>query len=82
MWAFLLTPIGRLIAEIVAVIAIVGSLYGYMRVHYYNAGWTAAIHAVAAEDQKAVNDRNKALATVKACRARGGTWNVPDSMCE
>jgi hypothetical protein len=81
MAAFLLTPLGRFIAEIVAVIAIVGSLYAYMRVHYYNNGWNAAIHAIAAQDQRAIDERNKALETVRACRARGGTWNVVDGVC-
>ncbi len=81
MTAFLLTPLGRFIAEVVAVIAIVGSLYAYMRVHYYNNGWNAAIHAIAAQDQKAVDEKDKALETVRACRASGHTWDVPSGMC-
>jgi hypothetical protein len=81
MLAFFLSPIGRYVATAIAAFAIIGGLYGYMRVHYYNAGWAAAIHAVAAQDQKAIDATHEALATVKACRDSGRTWDVANGVC-
>ena len=78
---FLGTSLGRWIVGSIVAIGIAVSGYAYLRVHYYNAGWSAAIHAIAAQDQRAINERNKALETVKACRDRGGTWDVVGGVC-
>ena len=78
---FIETKFGRTIAITGAII--VGVLIGWLtfKTHYYNQGWAAAIHAIAAQDQKAINERNKALAEVKACRDGGGTWDVINGVC-
>lgn len=60
--------------------AIVGGFL-YLKTHYYNQGYAAAVQAIAAQDQRAINARDEALAKVRACRNRGGTWDVVDGMC-
>lgn len=61
--------------------AIVGGFL-WIKTHYYNRGYAAAVQAIAAQDQRAINARDEALAKVRACRNGGGTWNVTDGVCE
>lgn len=66
----------------VGVVALAGgALWGYGH-HKYNQGWAAAIAAVAAQDQRAVNAKDEAVAKVRACRDAGRTWSIADGVCE
>ena len=78
---FIETKFGRTIA--IAGLITVGIFTGWLvfKTHYYNMGWTAAIHAVAAQDEKAIKEKDDALETVRDCRSRGGTWDVPNGVC-
>lgn len=79
---FIETKIGRTIA--ISFFVIIGMLIGWLsfKTYYYNQGFAAALHAIAAQDKRAVDAKNKALEEVRGCRDRGGTWNVSDGMCE
>ncbi len=78
---FIETKIGRTIAITGAII--VGVLVGWLafKTHYYNQGWAAALHAVAAQDAKAISEAQHARETVKACRDSGRTWDVVNGVC-
>lgn len=78
---FLLSPIGRYLIIAVVALGAIGGEYLYLRVHYYNSGYAAALHAVAAKDQRAIDAANKAREAVKACRDSGRQWNVANGMC-
>lgn len=78
---FLSTSLGRWIVGLTALGIALVIAYGYVRVHYFNAGWAAAIHAVAAQDERAINAADKARATVKACRDSGRHWDVSNGVC-
>lgn len=75
------TKLGRTIAITTAIV--VGVLIGWVAFakHYENIGYQKAIAAVAAQDRKALDHVNTALESVKACRSSGGTWSVPDGVC-
>ena len=73
-----LGPIGR---YVLIALAIVGA-WLYIKEHYEHIGYNKAIHAVAAQDQKAVEASNVAKKTVGDCFAGGGTWNVSDGVCD
>ena len=75
------TKLGRTIAISGAIT--IGLLIGWaaFKTHYYNQGWYAHAAAQAAQDEKAIEATNAALATVKACRDGGGTWDVSSGMC-
>ena len=79
---FIETKFGRTIAITVAIIAGVGIGWLVFARHYENIGYAKAIHAIAAQDQRAINEKDKALETVHACRNSGRTWNVSSGMCE
>jgi predicted negative regulator of RcsB-dependent stress response len=78
---FIETKIGRTIA--ITGLIIIGILIGWLifKTHYYNQGWAAAIHAIAAQDQKAINAAQQARETVKACRDSGHVWDVANGVC-
>lgn len=50
--------------------------------HERKVGYDNAIAAIAAQDQRALSAADKARATVAACRASGGVWNVVDGVCD
>ena len=75
------TKFGRTIAITGAIIIGLGIGWLSFSTHYYNKGWAAALHAIAAQDQKAVDQKNQALETVKNCRDSGGTWDVVSDSC-
>jgi uncharacterized protein (UPF0333 family) len=78
---FLNTSIGRwIVGSLIAATALAGA-YGYLRVHYYNNGYAAALHAVAAQDQRAIDAANKAKDTVRDCRNSGGHWDSDGGVC-
>lgn len=62
-----------------ATIFVVASTYFFTS--GYNKGWTAAIHAIAAQDQKAVDESNVAKGTVADCFNGGGTWDIASAGC-
>jgi hypothetical protein len=78
---FIETKFGRTIAIVGLLVVGIGTGWLVFKTHYYNMGWAAAIHAVAAQDQKAINEAQHARETVKACRDSGRTWNVADGVC-
>ena len=79
---FIESKLGRTVALTGLIIIGVGMGWLIFSTHYYNKGWAAAIHAVAAQDQRAVNAAHKAIETVKTCRDSGHQWNVADGVCE
>lgn len=79
---FIETKIGRTIAITGIIIIAVATSWIVFKTHYYNEGWASAIHAIAAKDEKAIKEKDDALATTRACRARGGTWDVPNRVCQ
>lgn len=79
---FIETKLGRTIAITVAIIAGVGIGWLVFAKHYENIGYAKAIHAIAAQDRRAIDARNNALETVKACRDSGRVWNVSDGVCQ
>ncbi len=75
---WLIGPIGR---YVLIAVAVSGALL-WFKVHYENIGYQKALHAIAAQDQKAVEASNVAKKTVSECFASGGTWNVSDGVCD
>jgi hypothetical protein len=65
---------------IIAVVAGFGFLY--MKQHYYDQGWYAAMHAVALQDQKAKETGEEARHDVENCRDSGRHWNISSGLCE
>ena len=78
--AFLL-PIKSLLLHIAvgATIFTFASTYFYTK--GYNTGYAVAIHAIAAQDQRAAKAAETAKTTVSDCFNSGGTWNVEDATC-
>ena len=72
-----LGPIGR---YVLIAIAVAGS-WLWIKVHYENIGYAKAIHAIAAQDQKALEASNVARKTVGECFSSGGTWDVSGGVC-
>lgn len=63
---------------------IVGIIVGALtiRQHYINIGWHKAMHAIAVKDTAAIKDADDAEKAVKACYARGGSWNQGAMSCD
>jgi uncharacterized protein HemX len=78
---FIETKFGRTIAISAAIVIGIGIGWAVFATHYYNKGWTAALHAVAAQDAKAINEAQHARQTVKECRDSGRTWDVVNGVC-
>ena len=78
---FVESKVGRTVAITAIIVITLATSWLVFKTHYYNQGWAAAIHAVAAQDAKAVNEAQHARETVKACRDSGGTWDVPNGVC-
>jgi hypothetical protein len=67
------------VAKLIGVALIAGSLGGgylWLRTHYYNIGYKAALAAVAAQDKKAVIKSQQIHKEVDECFKNGGIWNV------
>lgn len=75
------TKIGRTTAITGAIIIGVGIGWLVFATHYENIGYAKAIHALAAQDQRAIDAKDKALETVKACRDSGHEWDVSNGVC-
>jgi hypothetical protein len=79
--AFLLTYKTQLLnIAIGATVFAVVSTYFYT--HGFNAGYKVAIHAIAAQDQKAVDAANAAKTTVDDCVNNGNIWSVENGSCD
>jgi hypothetical protein len=78
---FIESKLGRTVA--ITGLIVIGIGVGWLSFsnHYYNKGWYAALHAVAAQDAKAINEAKNAREIVRQCRDGGGTWDVPSGMC-
>ena len=74
---FLLGPIGRYLL----IAAAVGGTFLYGRQHYINIGYAKAMHAIAAQDQKAVEASKEAKGNVDACFDSGGFWDIEAGTC-
>lgn len=75
------TKLGRTVAITGIVLVAVSVSWLAFSNHYYNKGWVAAIAAIAAQDRKAIDARDKALEEVRACRSSGRTWDVVNGVC-
>jgi hypothetical protein len=78
---FIETKLGRTIAISAAIVIGIGVGWLTFSNHYFNKGWTAALHAVAAQDAKAISEAQHAREAVKQCRDGGGTWDVSNGVC-
>lgn len=76
------TKLGRTIAITAAIAAGVAIGWAIFATHYYNKGWAAAIHAIAAQDKRAIDAAKHARETVESCRDSGGTWDVTSGACQ
>ena len=79
---FIETKIGRTIAISAAIVIGLGIGWLAFATHYENIGYAKAMHAIAAQDAKAINEAQHARQTVKDCRDSGREWNVSSGMCE
>lgn len=63
---------------------LVATLIGdvWIGVHERNAGWNAAVAAIAAKDKEAIDAVNKATSAVDACYSSGGTWDTAGGVCQ
>lgn len=80
MWilTWLIGPLGRY----VIIAALVGGGWLWLRTHYIDIGYQKALHAIAAQDQKAVAASKIAKSTVADCFAKGNQWNVENGSCD
>jgi hypothetical protein len=76
------SKLGRTVAISVAIFIGVGIGWLVFATHYENIGYAKAIHAIAAQDSKAISEAQHARQTVKDCRDSGHQWNVSSGMCE
>lgn len=81
-WGFASSRFGRTVLISLGTILIIFFGWLWVKNHYYNQGWAAALHAVAVQDQRAIDDANAAKATVKECRNSGRTWDVAGGVCQ
>jgi hypothetical protein len=65
----------------IGVLAIAGTAYGVWHHHVYQRGYTAAIAAIAAQDQEAVNAAHQLISRRRACVASGGVWSQASGEC-
>ena len=79
---FIETKLGRTIAITGAIVIGIGIGWLVFATHYENIGYAKAIHAIAAQDAKAIKEKDNALAEVKACRDSGHVWDVPSGLCQ
>lgn len=83
MLAFLTTKIGMSVIGGGLIALVIGGGFLYVRSHYINVGYQRALAAVAAEDARAVNEKDEIKRhKVGPCFDRGGTWNVETGECE
>lgn len=72
-YRYLIGAIGALVS--------LGGAYAYLRTHYYNEGFNAAISKIAAKDKEALNAVKKQLQIVDDCAKSGGIWDTTDGLC-
>jgi hypothetical protein len=66
-------------AVVVTAITVGGT---FISAKFYADGRQQALHAIAAQDAKAVQEGNAANDDVQKCFAGGGSWNIADSVCD
>lgn len=71
----------RLGSYAVVAVAVVAAYATWHR-HVYNAGYEAAIAAVARADQDAIERVKDGVKDLVACRTNGGTWDVVTGTCK
>lgn len=78
----LLAPYALRITAYALVLAALGGGFLYVKIHYENIGYNKAIAAIAAKDERAIENVKKATQTVDDCFAGGHTWNTLDGVCQ
>jgi hypothetical protein len=58
-----------------------GGAYGYLRIHYYNEGYNAAISDIAAKNKDALDAVEAKLKIVDDCSNSGGEWDTTRGVC-
>lgn len=71
----------RYVIGIVGVLASLGGAYGYLRIHYYNEGYNAAISDIAAKNKDALDAVKTKLKIVDDCANSGGEWDTTRGVC-
>lgn len=64
------------------IVVAVGLGISALSIHEYNKGWNAAVNSIAAQDKEAIDARDKALDSVRSCRASGGVFRPSSGDCE
>lgn len=77
-FTWIIGPIGRY----VAIAAIVGGGFLWVKVHYENIGYQKALAAIAAQDLKAKGKADESHKTVSDCFDANGNWNVITGVCD
>lgn len=64
-----------------AVLLAVGGGYALWHHHVYQTGYDKALLDVAADNQEAIDARNKAVSRVRSCRDAGRVWDTTTGEC-
>lgn len=75
-WYF--SPVGK---SLLLHVAIGATVFALTSGYFYTKGYDAAIAAVAAADQGAIDRVAAGAKDIDACRARGGAWDVTTGSC-
>lgn len=66
---------------VLGLVALAGTAYGVWHHKIYNNGYSAAIAAIARQDQEAINAAKSARATFRSCVDGGGMWDATSGKC-
>ena len=81
LWAILRPLLPRLLLYL-SIAGALGSGFLWLKTHYYNKGWAAAIDAIAREDKEASDAANKQRQKVSECSASMREWDVTSGVCK
>lgn len=76
-----LTPVTLRILFWATIVGFITTEYLWVKTHYYNQGWTAAINAIASEDKEASGAADRQRKKVRDCIAGNGEWDTSSGVC-
>ena len=77
----LLSPLALKLAAGALVAALLVGGFFWIDGRGYDRGRTETLNAIAAQDQEAIDAAFQARLRVRACRERGGVWDVTTGQC-